>query len=186
MSAHPDYLPFPNLGAKNVVQERFELPVLDRLLGLPRDARILEVGCGRGVALASLSERCRPTALVGLDVDPTLLAEAAKRLQARGASAVLYEGDVRRMPFDDASFDVVMDFGTAYHVARPERALAEIERVLRVGGLFVYESPVSQLVAHPIRGNVRRLPWRAAPALAPHRRAVLWSSRAKQPVARRP
>ncbi len=180
MAATSEYRPFPNVEVKNAVQERVELPLVDRLLRLPRGARILEVGCGRGVALTPLSRRCTPSGLSGLDIDSRLLAEAASRLRASGVDAELHEGDVRRMPFPDGAFDVVIDFGTAYHVSRPHEALAEIERVLRVGGLYVYESPVSQLLAHPVRGNVRRLPWRAAPALVPERRALLWSSRIKQ------
>jgi ubiquinone/menaquinone biosynthesis C-methylase UbiE len=84
------------------------------------------------------------------------------------------------MPFDDESFDLVIDFGTCYHITQPERALREIARVLSVGGIFVYETPVNQLLSHPIRSFGRRLPWQAAPELVPQRNAVLWASRLKQ------
>jgi SAM-dependent methyltransferase len=83
------------------------------------------------------------------------------------------------MPFADGSFDVVVDFGTCFHISRPEQALAEITRVLAPGGWFVYETPVSQLLSHPVRSFGRRLPWRAAPSLARFRGRLLWGARRK-------
>ena len=147
-----------------------------RSLKLPLGARVLEVGCGRGVALPPLFELCRPSRLVGLDVDDELLAVADERLAARGIPAELVRGDVRELPFDDRSFDVVVDFGTCYHVAAPDRALSEIARVLDHGGRFVHETPLSQRLAHPVRSR-GRLPWRTEPRLCRDRTAVLWSSR---------
>jgi ubiquinone/menaquinone biosynthesis C-methylase UbiE len=85
-------------------------------LSLPKHKRILEIGCGRGVALSPLARLCRPTRLVGLDVDLDLLSEAKGTLLARGIQADLVHEDVRRMTFPDESFDVIIDFGTCYHI----------------------------------------------------------------------
>jgi ubiquinone/menaquinone biosynthesis C-methylase UbiE len=101
------------------------------MLDLPKEARILEVGCGRGIALPVLDRLCRPRRLVGLDIDGALLAKAADALRQEGADAELAEGDVREMPFADGSFDVVIDFGTLFHISRGDVAAAEIARVLR-------------------------------------------------------
>src|SRR5688500_19219023 len=95
------YEPFPNIESRNVLQECVEVPALIRSLKLPRDARILEVGCGRGVALVPLAERCRPRHLAGLDFDAALLADARRRLRSRGIDADLVHGDVRSLPFPD-------------------------------------------------------------------------------------
>lgn len=170
------YRPFPNLVWRNTIQTRFEIPAILRLLGMPHDARILEVGCGPGVALPELARRLRPRRLVGIDVDAGLLESA----RAAGVPAELVWGDVRAMPFEDAAFDAVIDFGTCYHVARPEHALREIARVLCDGGVFVHESPVAQLTAHPLRTRGRSLPWWATPEL--HRVAIagFWSKRVKR------
>src|SRR5918997_3512777 len=102
-----EYTPFPNVERRNRLQERVEVPALTRSLRLPVGARILEVGCGRGVALPPLAELCRPRELVGLDFDDALLAVARKRLHERAVEAQLVHGDVRAMPFPDRSFDVV-------------------------------------------------------------------------------
>jgi hypothetical protein len=67
--------------------------------------------------------------------------------------------------------------GRGVDIARAAEALAEIARVLSPGGLFVHETPVSQLIAHPVRSFGRRMPWRSAPAFERHRTALLWTAR---------
>ena len=173
----PEYRPFPNEGDRNWRQEHLEIPLMLLALRLPRRARVLEVGCGRGIALPPLARRLMPSRLVGLDIDPSLLAEAERRLRDTGTPAELVLGDVHRLPFSDREFDVVIDFGTCYHVARPEAALREIARVLAPGGIFATETKLSQLLAHPVRARGRYLPWFAALELAPRSRAALWQSR---------
>ncbi|CAA9521977.1 MAG: hypothetical protein AVDCRST_MAG85-2951 [uncultured Solirubrobacteraceae bacterium] len=175
LSRHP-YEPFPNVESRNVLQECVEVPAVVRSLKLPVGARVLEVGCGRGIALPPLSQLCRPSRLVGLDIDEELLAAARSRADERGIDVELVRGDVRALPFADRSFDVVVDFGTCYHVGHAERALSEIARVLDHGGRFVHETPLSQRLAHPVRSR-GRLPWRSEPRLCRDRTAVLWSSR---------
>lgn len=175
------YRPFPNLAWRNAIQELVEVPLLVRLLDLPAGRRVLEVGCGRGIALRALAKLCRPAHLVGLDMDNALLAQAEGELSGRHIQVELVQADVRAVPFPDESVDIVIDFGTCYHITYPERALSEIARVLSVGGMFVCETPVSQLLAHPTRWSFRhRLPWGVTPALIPHRTSVLWSSWVKR------
>ncbi len=179
-----EYRPFPNEEGRNTRQTQWEIPALVRALGLPRDVRILEVGCGRGIALPVLDRLCSPRRLVGLDIDVELLVEAADNLGEHGTEAELCHGDVRQMPFADESFDVIIDFGTLYHIARPQTALGEIARVLAPGGTFVYETKASQLLSHPVRSRGRRLPAPAAYDLRHRRWAMLWASRTKVPSQR--
>lgn len=176
-----EYVPFPNEGDRNWRQEHLEIPLMLLALRLPRHARVLEVGCGRGIALPPLARRLAPSRLVGLDIDPSLLVEAEQRLRDTATGAELVLGDVRRLPFFDREFDVVIDFGTCFHVARPEEALREIARVLAPGGIFATETKLSQLLSHPIRTRGRLLPWSACPELAPRCRAGLWQSRYRCP-----
>lgn len=105
--------------------------------------------------------------------------EAADHLRQQGVEAELHHGDVRRIPFDDESFDVVIDFGTLYHIAGSQIALDEIARVLAPGGTFVYETKASQLLSHPIRSHGRRLPALADHGLRHRRWAMLWASHTK-------
>jgi len=178
-----EYRPFPNEEGRNSRQASLEVPLMIRALGLPTHGRVLEIGCGRGVALPVLARLLRPSRLVGLDPNVGFLEEARLRVADAGAAAELVPGDVRRMPFPDAAFDLVVDFGTCYHIARPEAALAEIARVLAPGGLFVHETPLSQVLSHPVRSFGRRIPWRLGPSLERHRTALLWSARRRRTTA---
>ncbi|HEV2859244.1 MAG TPA: class I SAM-dependent methyltransferase [Solirubrobacterales bacterium] len=180
-SEEVEYRPFPNEEGRNSRQTQWEIPALVKTLSLPRDVRILEVGCGRGIALPVLDRLCAPRRLAGLDIDEELLIEAAANLREHGTEAELHCGDVRRMPFADEAFDVIIDFGTLYHIARSQAALDEITRVLAPGGTFVYETKASQFLSHPVRSRGRRLPTLADHGLRHRRWAMLWASRTKAP-----
>ena len=172
-----EYRPFPNEEGRNTRQATLEVPLLVRALGLPKRARILEIGCGRGIALVPLARLLEPVRLTGLDIEPAFLADAQRRLDQAGVSAELIPGDVRALPFPEAAFDIVIDFGTCYHIARAEAALREVARVLAPGGRFVHETPLSQLLSHPIRSFGRTIPWHREPRFGRPRRALLWSAR---------
>jgi SAM-dependent methyltransferase len=176
-----EYASFGNAEARNGLQERLEIPLMIGALGLPRGGRVLEVGCGRGIALPVLAGRLLPVSLTAVDIDETLVAVARARVAASGIVATVVEGDVRSLPFDDQSFDLVIDFGTCYHISGGPRgavaAMSEIARVLAPGGLFVHETPVAQHLAHPVRSFGRTLPWSKLRGFVRHRSAVLWTAR---------
>lgn len=176
------YTPFDNQEYRNFFQTHLEIPSLLRALPIAPGSRVLEVGCGRGVALPRISELCRPSRLVGIDIAPELIALARQRVRRLSVDAELYTYDVRNLPFDGGEFDVVIDFGTCYHIDEPEFAIREINRVLAAGGTFIHETPFAQLLAHPIRTSGRALPWKAALALKPHKDAFLWAARKKIPA----
>ena len=99
--------------------------------GRARGGRVLDVGCGTGILMESLP-RFGPT-VVGLDYSATAL----EFCRERGAERlVLGSGD--RLPFDDASFDVVTAIGVIEHIDDDRGALAEWARVLRPGGSLVF------------------------------------------------
>lgn len=178
-SVSHEYEPFPNIELRDSMQYAVEVPLMAWVLDVPEQARILEVGCGRGIALAALARLRAPSRLVGVDLDREALADAAGRTAGSPVPIELFQADARALPFPDDCFDVVIDFGTCYHVSRAGRAVSEIARVLRPGGRFLTETRMSQALAHPIRTSGRGLPWSAAPELVRTRTAVLWSSQRK-------
>jgi SAM-dependent methyltransferase len=173
-----DYRPFPNDDGRNARQEHIELPILVHVLGIHPGARILEIGCGRGIALPVISRLCRPSRLVGVDIDDSLLCEAAANTM--DIDVELIRADARELPFPDEAFGVVIDFGTCYHISHAADAMSEIARVLAPGGLFCHETPLMQLLSHPVRWGGRFLPWDRVPQLLGGRRALLWSSRRRR------
>jgi SAM-dependent methyltransferase len=105
---------------------------IERLVGSAAEARILDVGTGRGDMPLAFARRGWPT--VGLDVNPDVLL-VARRETARQPFVEIVNGDGRSLPFDDDSFDVahasllVHHFGPADVVA----ILRELRRVARRG-----------------------------------------------------
>ena len=83
------------------------------------------------------------------------------------------------MPFIDASFDVVVDFGTCHRVADTVAGLQKKARVLAADGIFVHETTLAQMLAHPLWFlNRGRSSFDIRP-LAPRRNTALWRPCAK-------
>lgn len=102
-------------------------------MGIEPDARILEGGCGTGPVARHLAHVVSSGEVVGLDPSARFI-EKAKEL-SDGISNLQFEvGDARSIPFDDASFDVVVFHTCLCHVPDAEKAIAEAHRVLRPGG----------------------------------------------------
>jgi ubiquinone/menaquinone biosynthesis C-methylase UbiE len=91
--------------------------------------RALDSGTGAGALALALAPHVAE--VVGVDVEPELLARARERAPA---NATFEEADATRLPFPDASFDLAGTLRTLHHVHRPEVAVAELVRVARHGG----------------------------------------------------
>jgi ubiquinone/menaquinone biosynthesis C-methylase UbiE len=91
--------------------------------------RSLDVGTGAGALALALAPHVAE--VVGVDVEPELLARARDRA---AANVTFAEGDATKLPFEDGSFDLVGTLRTLHHVHRPELVVAEIARVARPGG----------------------------------------------------
>jgi len=99
----------------------------------PREARVLDVGCGTGVLTRVLARWPNVASVVGIDSAPALL-EKARTAAADIPNASFEEGDGRSLRFDDATFDIVTADSMLSHVPGPERAIEQAFRVLRPGG----------------------------------------------------
>ncbi len=111
--------------------ERSKLFRLRRRVASEIQGRTLEIGAGTGAN--ALAYR-RDVTVTAIDLRPAHLGVARKKARRRGLEFTAVCADAQELPFPDAAFDTV--FGTLVFcsIAEPERALAEIRRVLRPGG----------------------------------------------------
>jgi SAM-dependent methyltransferase len=107
------------------------------LLGSLRPGQtLLDVGCGPGTITADLAARVAPGRVVAVDAAPDVLDEARRALAARALNTVEVRlADVHALDFADGTFDVVHAHQVLQHVADPVRALREMRRVCRPGGI---------------------------------------------------
>ncbi len=99
--------------------------------------RVLDVGCGPGSITIGFAEAVFPGEAVGVDFQPSQVALAQASSSSRGTLNARFEvADVYQLPFPDASFDAVFAHAVLWHLREPLRALAEIRRVLRPGGII--------------------------------------------------
>ena len=107
---------------------------LERLalgLSLPRDAAIIDVGCGTGTALDWF--RGRGARAIGIDRSDAW-ARACR-------SPPVVQGDAARLPFRDGSFDGAILMHALAHIVAPKATLGEIRRLLRPGGRLAIVTP---------------------------------------------
>ena len=107
---------------------------------LPIGGAVVDVGCGTGRALPALRSAVGPAGtVIGLDLTPQMLAEAAGRARTEGS--VLVIGDACRLPLADATLDGVFAAGLLMHLPDPDAGLGELARVVRPGGRLVLFHP---------------------------------------------
>lgn len=119
-------------------QHRREAAWFRRLAGGALSGQhVLEIGCGRGVGAEVILDRLGAERVTAFDLDDSMVELARRRLHARPVS--LSVGDVCAIEQPSGAIDTVVDFGIIHHVPQWQDSIAEIARVLRPGGLLLFE-----------------------------------------------
>jgi len=115
-----------------------------------KNLRILDLGCGTGFNYPVLS---RFGKVYSVDIDKRAL-ESCKR---KGIPRLLC-GDAEKIPFSDNFFDIVVAIELLEHIPDDRKAVGEVKRVMKKGGLFIFTSPAHKFL------------WSSDDVLAHHRR----------------
>lgn len=109
---------------------------LDVIKQIPRV--VLDAGCGTGYCTRALARRYRQADVVGLDLAGSMAAQARRRRGWWSRQRYLC-GDIERLPLAAASVDLIVS-NLSLQWCEPTAAFAELRRVLRPGGLFMFTS----------------------------------------------
>ena len=117
------------------ITDALERQLLARLLGKVDGKTLLDVGCGDGAMAFELARQ--GANVTALDADPSMIAAARLRAESEATRVQFVEGNAESLPFDDATFDIVVAVTVLCFVRDAERAVKEIARVLKPGGRLV-------------------------------------------------
>lgn len=103
------------------------------------DDRVLDLGCGPGVALGLIAERASDGLVCGVDPSPVMLRQAAARVNGsgRGSAVELKQGVASALPYPDGHFTKACTLHSVYFWPSLDAGLRELYRVLRPDGRLV-------------------------------------------------
>jgi ubiquinone/menaquinone biosynthesis C-methylase UbiE len=119
---------------------------------------VLDCGCGAGSMTLELAARVAPGEVVGLDLEAHVLDRARASAAAQGIGNVRFDqGDIYALPYAGGSFDALFSHALISHLREPARALAEMRRVLKPGGIAaVIENDAYTWLASPSGSAMER------------------------------
>ena len=135
--------------------------ILLEMADLQPGQRVLDVGCGLGATLETISRRVSGMALTGLNIDARQLELCRGIEAANGNQLCWYQGDACRLPFRAASYDRLLCIEAMFHFSSRRAFFAEAARVLRPGGVLV----ASDIVVSPAARELETSGVRVAAAI---------------------
>jgi ubiquinone/menaquinone biosynthesis C-methylase UbiE len=134
------------------VWSRAACPAFLSWLGAPRDATWLDVGCGTGALTAAILDSQEPASVMAIDPAAAQVDTARRRFTS---TRVRFEvADACALPCTDGTLDVVASALVVNFIPDRAKAVAEMNRVLRAGGLvaaFVWDFAVDRSPSGPVR-----------------------------------
>jgi ubiquinone/menaquinone biosynthesis C-methylase UbiE len=127
--------------------------------------KVLDVGCGTGsLTLTAKTYAGASDSVYGIDASPEMIEVARKKAKRSRSEAVFEVGLIEKLPYPEASFDVVISRLVIHHLPDDlkRRGFAEIFRVLKPGGLFFladFKPPANRILVHVASALVGHRMW---------------------------
>ncbi|MGH3663202.1 MAG: class I SAM-dependent methyltransferase, partial [Micromonosporaceae bacterium] len=125
----------------------------------------LELGCGTGFFILNLMQAGVIEKGFVTDISPKMVQVAQRNAEQLGLSIEGRAADAERIPYPDNSFDLVVGHAVLHHIPDVETAMAEVLRVLKPGGRFVFAGDPTRIGDWYAR-RLGRLTWWATVNLA--------------------
>ena len=101
-----------------------------------KNKRVLEVSCGHGGGASYITRYLKPLEYTAIDLNPLAIDYCQERHRVNGLKFRV--GDAMKLPFDDGSFDIVINVEASHCYPSFSQFLKEVSRVLKPGGHLVY------------------------------------------------
>jgi len=159
---HPEGIPWPGTAFYNWISatdifRRSYAKVAGDVAQHCSSGRLLDIGTGPGWLLLAIQEEAASLQPTGLDISAAMVAKARENVAAAGLGGRIEvrEGSAERLPFEDASFDIVVSTGSIHHWKNPVAGVDEIHRVLKPGGWALLYDILSDTPAEVLRAARR-------------------------------
>jgi len=130
----------------------------DHCLAMYRGYRgsVLDIGCGQGLLLKKVRLLASPGSFfTGIDISGKLCAMA----RINNPDAIIVQGDAESLPFKDSSFDIILMTEVVEHLLDYAKALYEVRRVLKRGGVFIVSVPNRDWASYDFYDKIRNHTW---------------------------
>lgn len=122
----------------NYTAKRRNIKTAERLfnyIDLDKVEKVLEIGCGIGTLSSYLADKYK-WKVTGIDLDPEQI-EKAKKYHRESEYPKFIETDATKLPFENNEFNMVLSFDVLHHIPNCNKALDEINRVLKSDGFYI-------------------------------------------------
>jgi ubiquinone/menaquinone biosynthesis C-methylase UbiE len=120
--------------------------LLLRDINIPENPTTLDIGCGTGYSTFELEKQCNHKGtFYGIDISPKSITKAVQEAENRGRTNINFQiGDAEQLRFPESSFDLVISNMCFQFIPDKKRALTEVFKVLKPGGVVAFLYPGRQ------------------------------------------
>ena len=127
-----------NIQLKSMNQEHTPVSLWGlKHLNIKSDDVILDVGCGGGINVKRMAKSAKKVYGIDYSIESVKLSKEVNEKLIDEGKVEIIEGNVKSLPFEDNTFDIVTAFETVYFWPDIEKCFAEVKRVLKPGGIFL-------------------------------------------------